>query len=78
MGPGLQLGIGAYGRATSGYAPAAVPSAANQPTGTTISQQAFGIKTASDAGPRTAGLGTAGAGLVCAVLLAALWWTLPR
>lgn len=75
--PGLSLGVGGYGSAMTA---ASVPSAANQPTGTTINQAAFGIGTSQtdNAGPRTAGYGTVGLGLGCAVVLTWIWWTLPR
>jgi hypothetical protein len=69
---GLSLNVGGYGAA-------AVPTAANQPTGTTINQAAFGIGTSqTDAGPATAGFGTLGLGLAGAALLWWLWYTLPR
>jgi hypothetical protein len=73
---GLSLGVGGYG---SAGAAASVPTAANQPTGTTINQAAFGIGTSqTGTGPRTAGYGTLGLGVGCAVILTWLWWTLPR
>jgi hypothetical protein len=69
---GLSLGVGGYGSA-------ALPVAANQPEGTTIGQAAFGIGTSQTAcGPATAGFGTVGLGLAGALILAWLWWTLPR
>lgn len=73
------LSLGAYGRAGGSYAAAAVPTAANQATGTTINQAAFGIGTSqTGAGPRLAGYGCLGSGIIAAGLLAWLWWTLPR
>jgi hypothetical protein len=69
---GLSLGVGGYGSA-------AVPTAANQPTGTTINQAGFGIGTSQTAaGPATAGLGTVGLGVAGALVLLFLWHTLPR
>jgi len=69
---GLSLGVGAYGAGS-------LPTAANSPTGTTIGQKAFGITAGQPAaGPRTAGYGTMIAGAAGALLLAWLWWTLPR
>lgn len=76
---GLNLGVGGYGSGSASYTPAAVPIAANQATGTTINQQAFGIGTSqTSVGPRTAGFGTVGLGVAGAIVLAWLWWTLPR
>jgi hypothetical protein len=71
---GLQL-MGSAGFSGSG---GGLPVAANNPTGTTISQQAFGVSSGLGTGPRTAGYGTLIAGAAGAALLAWLWWTLPR
>ena len=57
---------------------ATLPSAANQPSGTTIQQQAFGISTGLDSGAATAANGALIAGAIGAGVLAWLWWTLPR
>jgi len=57
---------------------AGLPVAANQPTGTTIGQAAFGIRSGLGEGPATAAYGTVVMGVVAAGLLAWLWWTLPR
>lgn len=77
--PGMQLSMGAYSRGGIGYGPGAMPMAANQPTGTTVAQQAFGIRSGySNCGPRTAGLGSAGIGVAAALALVWLWWSLPR
>ena len=67
-GMSLQTGFRAYA--------AAPPSAA----GTTITQQAYGPASGAGygAGPRTAFFGTTGSGVIAAVLLTWLWWTLPR
>jgi hypothetical protein len=71
---GLSLGVGGYGSAA-----AALPTAANQPEGTSINQAAFGIGSSQTAsGPATAGFGTVGLGVAGALVLAWLWWTLPR
>jgi hypothetical protein len=71
---GLSLGVGGYGSAG-----AYVPTAAN-PASSTIGQQAFGIGTSQtdNSGPRTAGYGTVALGVAGAVVLAWLWYTLPR
>lgn len=71
---GLSLAMGAVAGGGAG----GLPVAANQPTGTTIGQRAFGVTTGAGAGPRTAGYGTLLLGAGGAVLLAWLWWTLPR
>lgn len=74
---GLTLGVGGYG--ALGNATGALPVAANQPSGTTIGQKAFGIGTGQTAtGPRTAGWGTMGIGIACTLALVWLWHTLPR
>lgn len=70
---GLSLNVGGYGGASAG-----MPVAANQPTGTTISQAAFGIRSGLDNGPDLAARGALIAGALGAGLLAWLWWTLPR
>lgn len=77
---GLQLAAGGFGRASvfAGM-PGQMPTAANQPTGTTINQAAFGIRNGTDGcGPATAGLGTVAAGGAAALILVWLWWSLPR
>jgi hypothetical protein len=77
---GLNLAAGGYagGGAYAGAA-GSMPTAANQPTGTTISRQAFGIRSGVEScGPRTAGLGSAAIGVASAAVLLWLWWTLPR
>ena len=71
---GLNLRVGAYGSAGSS---GLLPSAANQPDGTTISQKAFGIGMGASTGSKAAN-GAMIAGAAGAVLLAWLWWTLPR
>lgn len=73
------LNLGASARASGYLGPAGLPVAANMPTGTTINQQAFGIRNGSEGcGPRTAGMGTTGIALGAAAVLVWLWWTLPR
>jgi hypothetical protein len=71
---GLALNVGGYGAARG-----SVPTAANQPSGTTVNQAAFGITSGDDGtGPALAGFGTVGLGLAGALLIAWFWWTLPR
>lgn len=74
---GLGLTVGGYGGGTlgSGYN-GALPTAANNPS-STISQQAFGITTGG-AGRSTAANGSLATGAAAALLLAWLWWSLPR
>jgi hypothetical protein len=71
---GLSLGVGGYGSAG-----ASLPTAANPPS-STISQAAFGIGTSQtgNSGPRTAGYGTVSLGVLGAIVLTWLWYTLPR
>jgi len=58
---------------------AAVPTPASQPGSPTITQRGFGIGTSQTAGgPATAGIGTTALGIGGALLLAWLWYTLPR
>ncbi len=71
---GLVLNMSGYGAAGSGQ----LPTAASQPAGATVSQQAFGISTGTDAGPALAANGALIAGAAGALLLAWQWWTLPR
>jgi hypothetical protein len=79
MRGGLQLGGAVFGGGGVGYNPAAVPTAANQPTGTTISRAAFGINSGADGpGHCMAGTGTTAVAVGCALVLTWLWWTLPR
>jgi hypothetical protein len=69
--------MGAYGGQIS---QGAVPHAAGaSPGAPTISQQAFGTYSQnSNTGASTAGFGTVGLGIAGAVVLAWLWWSLPR
>lgn len=79
---GLSLGASGYGAAYAGGGipvTGAMPVAAGQPTGTNISQMAYGIGSSQTSpGARTAGWGTVTTGVACAVLLAWIWHTLPR
>ena len=69
---GLGLNVGGFGSA--GY----VPAPASQPGTATVGQQAFGIYSSQTAGPGRAAAGSVILGASAAVLLAWLWWTLPR
>jgi hypothetical protein len=73
---GLGLRVGGFGSVTGNGG--AVPTAANQPGGTTAGQAAFGIFSSQTAGDTTAGFGSLILGASAAALLAWLWWTLPR
>ena len=76
----LDMGVNASG--TGGYDSAAVPAAAiasPQASGLTVGQKAFGIVAGGDdGGPRTAALGTIGAGVFALGALVFIWWSLPR
>jgi hypothetical protein len=68
------LQIGGFG--TTGTA---VPAPASQPgSNTTVGELAFGIGSAQTAGSANAGMGALILGASAAVLLAWIWWTLPR
>lgn len=47
-------------------------------TGTTITQQAYGITSGAEVGSRCAGWGTCISGIVGTAVLVYLWWSLPR
>lgn len=70
---GLGLNVGGFGAIGT-----AVPAAASHPGSMTVGQQAFGVYSSETSGPATAGIGTLVLGASAAVLLAWLWWTLPR
>jgi len=71
--PGLGLNVGGFGAIGT-----AVPAAASQSGSMTVGQQASGIYSSQTPGPTTAGYGALALGTVAAVLLAYIWWTLPR
>ncbi|MDA8323846.1 MAG: hypothetical protein M0030_29110 [Actinomycetota bacterium] len=76
---GLSLAVGGFGGGGAAAGNGGLPVAANSPTGTTIGRAAFGISAGQAApGPRTAAYGTLIAGAAGTILLAWLWWTLPR
>lgn len=74
---GLSLSTGI--RAGANYSPM-TPAAATPPTArNTIAQAAYGINgSGANYGPRTAGYGSVGVGLVSIGLLIFIWWSLPR
>lgn len=79
---GLNLGTGIRGSAVGslygGYSGAAVPPASTVPEGpATITQQAWGVPPATGAGANH-GLHAAAIGTGALILLAFIWWTLPR
>jgi len=72
--PGLGLNVGGFGAIGT-----AVPAPATQPgTSTTVGQQAFGVYSSQTAGSANAGMGSLILGASAAILLAWIWWTLPR
>lgn len=78
---GLKLGTGltasAVGNLYGGYNGASVPPASTVPEGpATITQQAWGVPPATGEAPR--GLHAAAIGTGALILLAIIWWTLPR
>lgn len=76
MATGLNGSVvgGLYG----GYGGASVPAASGIPEGpATITQQAFGVPSASS-GRSGVGLSAAGIGTAALVVLAFIWWALPR
>jgi hypothetical protein len=78
---GMKLGTGVsssvVGSLYGGYGGAAVPGASNIPEGpTTITQQAWGVPSAN--GGSMIGLHAAGISTGALILLAFIWWALPR
>ena len=78
---GLKLGTGftgsAVGNLYGGYSGASVPPASSVPEGpATITQQAWGVPPAGGDQPR--GLHAAAIGTGALILMAIIWWTLPR
>lgn len=79
---GLKLGTGftgsAVGNLYGGYNGASVPPASTVPEGpVTITQQGFGVPPATGATP-SRGLHAAAISTGALILLAFIWWTLPR
>ena len=76
---GLKLNMGAFGSTGGGYAPAAVPAAAAQPTGpTTISQKGFGIVAGGSGGGMVGPIALVSTGTLALVGLIWIWYSLPR
>jgi hypothetical protein len=69
---GLSLNVGGYGGV------GALPTAAGSPTGTNVSQAAFGVTSIGSAGNPWAAQGAVATGVIAAVLLVFLWHSLPR
>jgi hypothetical protein len=68
------LNVGGFGSVGT-----AIPAPASQPgTNTTVTQQAFGVYSSQTAGSANAGMGSLILGTAAAMLLAWIWWTLPR
>jgi len=77
-GLALNMGLQGQGAFGSGYADAATPAAAQQPTGpTTIGQKAFGIVTGGGRYP-VAHIGFVSVGVLALAGLAWIYWSLPR
>jgi hypothetical protein len=74
---GTQLDGSVVGGLYGGYGGAAVPAASGIPEGpVTITQQAFGVPSAS--GGSRVGLTAAAIGTGALIILAFIWWALPR
>jgi hypothetical protein len=69
---GLSLNIGGYGGT------GALPTAAGSPTGTNVSQAAFGVTSIGSAGSPRAAQGAVAAGILATAVLVFLWHSLPR
>jgi hypothetical protein len=75
---GTQLDGSVVGGLYGGYGGASVPAASNIPEGpVTITQQAFGVPSASGGGSRV-GITGAAIGTGALILLVFIWWALPR
>jgi hypothetical protein len=59
-------------------AQAAGSSGVSQGSAQTIAQRAYGITASPQAGPKTAGYGVVGSGLLSLGILLFIWWSLPR
>ena len=76
---GLNLrGGGAFGASASTGGLYPVPAGASSTGPSTAAAAAYGPVTGASAGPRTAAYGAGATGILAALLLAYLWWTLPR
>jgi hypothetical protein len=74
---GTQLDGSVVGGLYGGYGGAAVPAASGIPEGpVTITQQAFGVPSVS--GGSRVGLTAAAIGTGALIILAFIWWALPR
>lgn len=80
---GLSMSTGLNGSVVGGlyggYGGASVPAASTVPEGPrTITQQAFGVPSASSGTGGNVGLRAAGVSTGALILLALIWWALPR
>lgn len=75
--PGLQLrmNLAAGGNATPLLPASAAASTSNAGS---ISQQAYGITSGGDSQRSIAGYGSVGVGVAALLIMAYLWWSLPR
>jgi hypothetical protein len=75
---GTQLDGSVVGGLYGGYGGASVPAASGVPEGpVTITQQAWGVPSASGSGSRV-GITAAAIGTGALIMLAFIWWALPR
>jgi len=56
-----------------------MPVAAQSPSAPrTIAEQAYGVQSGGDVGPKTAAYGAVGVGTLALAALIFIWWSLPR
>lgn len=78
-GLNLRAGLGAGASASSGSRGLSpVPAGASSTGPSTAAAAAYGPVTGGDGNPSTAAIGACSAGVLAALLLAYLWWSLPR
>jgi hypothetical protein len=78
-GLSLRAGLGAGASASTGsHGLSPVPSGASSTGPSTAAAAAYGPVTGGNANPATAAIGACSAGVLAALLLAFLWWSLPR
>jgi hypothetical protein len=76
-GLNLRAGLGAHASAgAGGLYPVPAPASPSAPSSATVA--AYGPVLGGATGPRTAAIGAGASGIVAALLLAYIWWSLPR
>lgn len=75
MGLSLNMGAGVRGS----YTPLTPASAMTPSSSSSIASKAYGVSGSGQAvGPKTAGLGSVGVGMLSIGLMVFIWWSLPR